>query len=407
VNRLATRLLIAMVLVALVSLSVVPVASLVAERGTIAALPSGFRERVIDRTTPRPLLRGPIRDRLGPLPTVGRDAPAIDAARLREENALLYTLLTDTREAQRRAVLFGVLLALGISVALAYALSRGIARPIESVSEAAARIGAGDLGTRVRLEPHRLAPDETRSLTEGFNAMASSIEGYEAERKAMLADIAHELRSPLAAIHMRLDALTDGLVPFDPGEVALLKRHADLLARLIDDLRLLSLADAGRLSLDLVDVDLAAWVRHAAATDALAARRHDVVLDVLAPDRPVRVRADPQRLEQVVANLLDNAARFSPPGERVTVTLTVEGNDAVLRVRDRGPGVAAEELSTLFERFTHGRRRDRQGQGTGLGLAIVRTLIALHGGSVAVRNRDPGAEFQVTLPLRPEDEAHA
>jgi two-component system, OmpR family, sensor histidine kinase BaeS len=403
VNRLATRLLVAMVLVALVSLSVVPVASLLAERGTIAALPTGFRERVIDRTTPPPIFRGPMRDRLGP--AVGREAADGDPARLREENALLYALLTDTREAQRRAVVVGVLLALGISVALAYALSRGIARPIESVSEAAAKIGAGDLGTRVRLEQHRLAPDETRALTEGFNAMAASIEGYEVERKAMLADIAHELRSPLAAIHIRLDALADGLVPFDAGEVALLKRHTDLLARLIDDLRLLSLADAGRLSLDLADVDLSAWVRAAAA--AFAVRRHDVTLDVEAPDRPVRVDADPQRLEQVVANLLDNAARFSPPGARISLTLAVEGDDAVFCVRDRGPGVAADELSTMFERFAPGRRRDQQGQGTGLGLAIVRTLIALHGGSVAVRNRDPGAEFRVTLPLRPHDHPHA
>ena len=398
-NRLGTRLLAAMVLVALVSLSVVPVASLLAERGTIAALPAGFRERVIDRTTPTPLFRGPMRGRVGPAGSAPGRELETDPARLREETALLYALLSDTREAQRRAVTIGVLLALAVSVALAYALSRGIARPIESVSEAAAKLGAGALDTRVRLERRGFAPDEARALTEGFNGMAASIEGYEAERKAMLADIAHELRTPLAALHMRLEALADGLIPFDQSEVGLLKGHADLLARLIGDLRLLSLADAGRLSLELADVDLAAWTTHAAAADAYAVRRHGADLNVDVPDRPVRVRVDPQRLEQVFLNLLDNAARFSPPGEGVDVTLTVEGGRALLRVRDRGPGVDDADLATLFERFSHGRRRDREGHGTGLGLAIVRTLVTLHGGGVSVRNRDPGAEFTVALPL--------
>jgi two-component system, OmpR family, sensor histidine kinase BaeS len=399
VNRLGSRLLLAMVLVALVSLAVVPLASLYAERGTIAALPSGFRERVIDRTTPAPLLRGPMRDRPAAGMGAMREAMEADPSRLREENAMLYALLTDSRAAQRRAVTIGVLVALGVSVALAYVLSRGIARPIESVSAAAARLGGGALQTRVRLDPSVLAPQEARTLTDGFNAMAASIEGYEAERKAMLADIAHELRTPLAAIQMRLEALDDGLVAFDRSEVELLRGHTDLLARLIGDLRLLSLADAGRLSLDLVDVDLAAWVTRASAADDYAVRRHGAELHVEVPERAVPVRADPQRLEQVFLNLLDNAARFSPPGERVDVTVASDGDRALLRVRDRGPGVAEQDLATLFDRFAHRRRRDRQGHGTGLGLAIVRTLVALHGGSVRVRNREPGAEFTVALPL--------
>jgi two-component system, OmpR family, sensor histidine kinase BaeS len=399
-NSLGTRLLAAMLLVAVASLAVVPLASLVAERDTIAALPTGFRERVIDRTAPGPLFRGPMRDRAGPGMATGRDGLDSDPVRLRDENALLYGLLSDARTAQRRAFAVGVVVALGISVTLAYALSRGIAGPVEAVSEAAAKLGRGELDTRVALSSRLPPPRETIALMQGFNAMAASMEGYEAERRAMLADIAHELRTPLAAIKMRLEALADGLVPFDRSEALLIGRHADLLARLIGDLRLLSLADAGRLTLDLVDLDLAAWVEHAADAGEVI-RQQAGQLTVVVPDRPVPVRADPQRLEQVFLNLLDNAGRFSPPGERVDVTVDVQGEWAILRVRDRGPGVADEDLPSMFERFTRGRRRDLQGHGTGLGLAIVRTLVALHGGRVSVRNGDPGAEFSVSLPLQP------
>lgn len=416
-NRLGTRLLLAMLVVAVVSLTVVPVAHLVAERVTFARLPPEFRERVIERTAPPPFFRPPPPDRsrrsgaqdaapaplapaedAGPNAQGGDEGP--DVGGLREENLRLFTLFGDFRAAQRRAVLTGVALALLVCAALALWLSRSIARPLEAVSRAASRLARGDLQTRVA-PLDAFHPRETRLLADGFNTMAGSLERLEGERKAMIADIAHELRTPLAAMSMRLEALEDGLVPFDASEIELLQGHTSLLARLIDDLRLLSLADAGRLTLNLEELDLGPWLR---ATRAYgdAVRRQGAHLEVRLPDEPVRVRADAQRLRQVLHNLVDNAVAATPEGGGVEVALEAAGDEVLLRVRDEGPGIPEEELETIFERFVQGRRRDTRGaSGSGLGLAIVRTLVTLHGGRVTARNQAGGAEFLVHLPLVP------
>jgi two-component system, OmpR family, sensor histidine kinase BaeS len=206
--------------------------------------------------------------------------------------------------------------------------------------------------------------------------MSAAIERYEGERKAMLADVAHELRTPLAAMQLRLEALADGLVPFDHAEVVLLRTHVDLMGRLIDDLRTLSLADTGRLTLSLAEVELGGWLRQVTAGARVGLERRGVGLAVAAPAAPVRLRADPQRLTQVLHNLLDNASRYAPDGSDVDVTAEVDGGEVHVRVRDRGPGVPADELATIFERVVQGRRRDGRGPaGSGLGLAIVRTLV--------------------------------
>ena len=406
-NRLGSRILLAMLAVALVSLSVVPIAQVIAERATLAQLPTAFRERVLEETRPRALLGEPRRpqdvleDRLfGP-------GMAGDAPMLRQEVARLFLLLEDFRTAQRRAVIGGVAVALIMCLALAWWLSRTIARPLEAVSDGASQLARGALGTRVELPGRRFQPVETRDLADDFNAMAASLESLEGERRAMIADIAHELRTPLAALGMRLDAIQDGLVGFDAAEVALLRRHADLMARLIDDLRLLSLADAGRLRLDMERIDLGGWLPRAASSYEHAVARAGADLEVSVPPEPVFVRADRQRLQQILQNLLDNAARVTPDGGTVAVSLGVEDGHAVLRVRDEGPGIPAEDLDAIFERFVQGRRRDALGpSGSGLGLAIVRTLARLHDGTVTARNLEVGAELAMRLPLDSErDEA--
>lgn len=389
-----------MLAVALVSLSVVPIAQIVAERATLAQLPTAFRERVLEETRPRPFFGGAQRprdlleDRLA-VPGAPPDSPA-----LRQEVARLFVLLGDFRTAQRRAVFGGVAVALVVCLALAWWLSRTIARPLEAVSDGAFQLARGALGTRVELSGRRFQPVETRELADDFNAMAASLEGLEGERRAMIADIAHELRTPLAALSMRLDAIQDGIVAFDRAEVTLLRRHADLLARLIDDLRLLSLADAGRLRLDMQHLDLGSWLPRVATAHDHAVSRAGATLDITVPRQPVPVRADPQRLQQIIQNLIDNAAKVTPEGGTVMLSLEVEGGHALLRLRDEGPGIPQDELDTIFERFVQGRRRDAGGAaGSGLGLAIVRTLVRLHSGTVTARNHDLGAELTVRLPL--------
>lgn len=414
-SRLGARLLLAMLVVAIVSLTVVPVAQLVAERVTFARLPVEFRERLIEGTAPPPFFGRRSPD--GPRGSAAPDetpmllAPAGDASPnaqdgieasdmsdVREQYLRLFTLFGDFRATQRWARLGGVVLALLLSAALARWLSRSIARPIEAVANAASSLAGGNLKAHVA-PLSKFHPRETRALASDFNAMAGSLERLEGERKAMIADIAHELRTPVAAISLRLEALEDGLVPFDASEITLLKGHASLLARLIDDLRLLSLVDAGRLMLDLEVLDLGHWLRQTSKAYEDLVRERDARLEVRLPDGPVMARADAQRLRQVLHNLVDNAAKVTPVGGLVEIALeTVEG-EAVLRVRDEGPGIPEEELDTIFERFVQGRRRDMRGAGgSGLGLTIVRALVTLHGGSVTVRNYGAGAEFVVRLP---------
>ena len=403
-NRLSTRLLLAMVVVALVALLAVPMATTLADRAVLATLPEVYRVRV-QADTPLPLT---LRWWLASRRTAIRPAPvppgaADDPARLQVEVERLVTFVGDSRAARRDATIAGALVALLVGVALAAWLSRSIARPIAAVSAASSELAAGRFGTRVELPRRGSQPEETRALTDGFNAMSEAIERYEGERKAMVADVAHELRTPLAAMRLRLEALEDGLVPLSQAEVRRLRGHTDLLARLVDDLRLLSLADAGRLTLEPVVVDLAAWFAHATETARDGLRARGIGLVASGPSEPMSLRVDPQRMTQVLHNLIDNAARYAPAESAVEVALSVAADEARLTVRDRGPGIAEGELETIFDRFVTGARRDVRGaSGSGLGLAIVRTLAELHGGRVEVRNlamgEGGGAAFTVVLP---------
>jgi two-component system, OmpR family, sensor histidine kinase BaeS len=425
VNRLGTRLLLAMSIVAVVALTAVPIAQLVAERATLARLPIDFRVRVTERTAPPALFGLPparrvvrnepetLRGRLLDARDDGADAaidPGVDGssgdaiepgAGVQVENARLFALLADFRATQRNAVFVGVAFALLVGAGLAWWLSRSIARPIEAVSRASSRVALGELTARVA-PPRAGDPQETHAMARDFNAMAAALERNEGERRAMIADIAHELRTPLASLALRLEALEDGLVPFNASEVALLKGYGDLLTRLVDDLRLLSLADAGRLPMAFETIDLVAWTTGVVAAQDDVARRRGIDLSSRVPASMVQVRADPQRLQQVLANLIDNALKLTPAGGRVEVIVEIDGDDALLRVRDGGPGVAADERETIFERFVQGRPRDTRGPGgSGLGLAIVRTLVGLHGGTVGVQDHEGGADFVVRLPRPP------
>lgn len=299
-----------------------------------------------------------------------------------------------------RSVLVAVGAAVGLALGLAVLLARRFARPLEAVSAAAARVAGGDLSARAPV-PHG-GDQETLALAGNFNAMAAALERQEGERRAMVADIAHELRTPLTIMQARLEALQDGVVAFGPGEVERLHRQTRLLARLVEDLRTLSLADAGRLSLERQPVRLEALARDVVGRFEDRALRDAVRLE-LEPGRsgsPV-VQADPDRLAQVLSNLVDNALRHAPAGGWVRVRVEEEADAAALTVADSGPGVPDDSLARVFERFHRSdASRARASGGSGLGLAIVRTLVELHGGRVAVRNAPgAGAEFRVSLPL--------
>lgn len=395
-GRLTTRLALAMILVTTASLSVAVVSQVWLARQAAVRLPVEVRERMVEMRGDGRVFEWIFR---------GRPVPP----RLPGE-ALTITLTDSVRaidrvqSAQWRGLLYGLALAVVASGLLAWWVARGIARPISAVGAAASRVGAGDLQARVTPPASAIgAASEVVELTEGFNRMASTLERHEQERRAMVADVAHELRTPITAMSLRLEALRDGLVPFDAAEVQRLAHQTALLHRLVEDLRTLSLADAGRLALRREAVDAGRLVedaREAFAPLAEAKGVSVVLASAAVEDHPAAIHGDADRLRQALTNLLDNALRATPAGGTIRVTVTSDAESVSVGVHDQGPGFAEGDLPEVFERFRQGEagRRDLRGH-AGLGLAIVRALVELHGGSVTARNRaGGGAEVTVRLP---------
>jgi two-component system, OmpR family, sensor histidine kinase BaeS len=300
-----------------------------------------------------------------------------------------------------RATLFGVGVTSFVSLGMALLLSRTIARPIEKVSAAATQIAKGHLSARAELSKKELqGHSQTSELGRNFNAMAEALESYESERRAMIADIAHELRTPITALELRLEALSQDLVPFEKSEVERLKKQVTLLSRLVQDLRTLSLADAGQLSLQKQSIDVKQLVQDCLKTYELKARQRDIKLRENLES--VTANLDPERFGQILGNLLDNALRVTPSDGSIDVTLTQARDIFVVCIADTGPGIPDADLPHIFERFVQA--RDTKGASTkgssGLGLAVVQTLTLLHGGMVTASNRSKGgATFRLEFPL--------
>lgn len=313
---------------------------------------------------------------------------------------LAGTVFRDLRENETAVLVWSNVVGLLLSTLFAALIAWRLARPLSAVSKAARLFAEGDLSARARLLPRQQRNErrwggEAIRLVEDFNAMAASLERLEAERQVTTAAIAHELRTPLAVLQARLAALRDGVFALDAREVQLLAQQTDLLPRLVEDLRTLSLADAGKLTLNLYTCDLSALVKDVVESFEPRAAAKGVRLEVCAEE--VTLVGDAARLRQVVANLLDNALRFTPESGSVEVTLRTDQAGVTLRVRDTGPGLGESDRVRVFERFY---RADAERSGSGLGLAIVRSLVELHGGRVEAANApEDGALFQVLLPL--------
>ncbi len=305
--------------------------------------------------------------------------------------------------AERQAKVLTILVTMLFSVTLAIFLGRGIARPILAVSRAASSLAQGDLSNRIELKPfvHSLShpASEVVKLANDFNEMANSLECYEGERKAMIADIAHELRTPLGTIKIRFDALKEGLLSFNEHELELLNQQVDLLERLIEDLRTFSLADANQLSLNLLPLDFGELIENLIPAFQEHATKVGINLKLIPLRNPVQIKVDTGRILQVLNNILSNAFKVTPYGGNIEVELSTLGKNVQLSVRDSGPGFNEEDIETLFQRFVQGKHRDIQGKiGSGLGLAIVKTLVSLHGGQVQASNHTKGAEVTIILP---------
>ena len=294
-----------------------------------------------------------------------------------------------------RTVLTG-LAVLAAATGVTLLAGRRLTHPIRTLTAAAQQLASGGRGTRVTVTGR----DEVARLGHAFNAMASSIEENERQRKAMVSDIAHELRTPLANVRGYLEAAEDGVVPMDPALVTSLLEEAGLLQRLIDDLQDLALADAGMLRIHREETDAAELARQVTAAHRATASASGSTLVVDAP-ASVMVDVDPARLRQALGNLVANAVQYAGPGGHVQVLVERSGPEVLLQVVDDGPGIAPEHRAHLFDRFYRtDTSRTRATGGSGFGLAITKHLVEAHGGTVAVESTvGAGSTFTIRLPL--------
>jgi two-component system sensor histidine kinase BaeS len=301
------------------------------------------------------------------------------------------------RNALSRTTVVGALLALIVAGAVAAFVGRRVARPVDALTEAAARLEAGQHDVRVDL-PN--APGELGTLTIAFNRMAAAVEREDELRRRLVADIAHEVRTPLTILRGTTEALVDGMAEPDPSTLASLHEEVLRLTGLVGDVETLAAADAAGLHLDRKPVDLADVAR--TTLQAAAAAAADAHLRVDADLQSAVVVGDARRLQQVVTNLVVNAVHYTPAGGTVTVRTMVRAGDAYCVVTDTGPGLADDEAAHVFERFWRGRAAQRS-TGSGVGLAIAAELVAAHGGTITAGNRDTvsGAIFTVQLPAAP------
>jgi signal transduction histidine kinase len=297
-----------------------------------------------------------------------------------------------------RGVLLAGLVAGILALILALGLAYTLLRPVQALTFAAQKLAEGDLSQRVEVH----GDDEMATLGHTFNQMAVSLQQAEEARRAMTADIAHELRTPLAVQRANLEALQDGIYPLSADNLAPVIEQNHLLTHLVEDLRTLALADAGQIDLERTPTDLTSLVGRVVERFQPQAVTQQVKLVILPPSTPLpEVLLDPIRLEQILTNLLSNAMRYTPIGGQVDLALASTPTTVLVRVHDSGPGIPAESLPYIFGRFYRvDKSRNRSEGGSGLGLAIARQLARAHGGDLTAANHPSGgAVFTLILPL--------
>jgi signal transduction histidine kinase len=315
------------------------------------------------------------------------------------------TSLSALPEALRWGLLGVLLGAVLLAGGAGLLLARRIARPLANLADAAKAVAEGDLAQQV---PEGASIRELDVLGRAFNHMTASLRQSDQAKTAFISDVTHELRTPLTVIKGTIETLEDGAVDDLKARgtfLASMNRETERLIRLVNDLLVLTRADAGALNLQLHSLDLAEMALQRCYHLQNRAALCKVTLKVVVPDQAApagayEMMADPDRIAQVMDNLLDNAIRYAPAGSAVTITLVHSTSEVTFCVADCGPGIPAKHLPFIFERFYRADTgRDRGQGGAGLGLAIVRSLVQAHDGSVSVESVEgQGAAFTVSLP---------
>jgi signal transduction histidine kinase len=284
-----------------------------------------------------------------------------------------------------------------LAVVLTFFISQRMLKPIEALTSAAQRMARGDLSSRVEVP----GSDEIGKLANAFNAMAEALAKNEQLRRHMVSDVAHELRTPLTNVRGYLEALQDGVLEANADTLRLVAEEAQLLGRLVEDLQELAVAEAGQLRLERQQVELPGVIGQVVDAARLQFVSRGLTLKTELPEGLPAVDADPERVGQVVRNLLSNALAHTEPGGEVTVSARKTGSEIEVSVRDTGTGIDSEDLPYVFERFYRAdRSRARKSGGAGLGLAIARQLVEAHGGRISADSCvGTGSTFRFTLPM--------
>jgi signal transduction histidine kinase len=286
---------------------------------------------------------------------------------------------------------FGVVILLIVFVVVGRALRR-TAAPIGDVMDAADRVAAGDYAVRVDAR----GSGEVGRLVASFNEMTARLQANEAQRRSLLADVAHELRTPLVVIRGNVEGMLDGVYPRDDEHLRPILDETTLMARLLDDLRTLSMAEAGALRLYREPTDAAVLIDDIVATFAPRASAAGIALSAASTERLPDLDIDPVRVREVIENLVVNALRHTPAGGSIRIEVDQQGSSAAFAVIDSGSGIAPDQLPFVFDRFT----RSADSGGSGLGLAIAKSLVEAHGGAIRAESRlGQGTAIRFTLPI--------
>jgi signal transduction histidine kinase len=296
-----------------------------------------------------------------------------------------------------RFFLWGGLLAIAIALLLTFFLSRRILAPVKALTKAARQFGKGDFSSRVDSE----SKGEVGELAQSFNSMADNLEHTERLRRNMVADIAHELRTPLSNLRGYLEAISDGVVRPDEDTIRSLNEEASSLSRLVDDLQELSLADAGEIKLVTRPEEIIRLINETVAALQTKATSRGLTIDTDLPDALPTVNIDAHRIKQVLHNLLENAIAHTDKGGQIMVTAKERQNQVHISVADEGEGIPAQDLPLIFERFYRvDKSRSRTTGGSGLGLTIAKRLVEAHGGKIeATSQPGKGSTFTFTIPI--------
>lgn len=323
------------------------------------------------------------------------DGQAVGWIGFKPRGKVLPAEAEDFLRGQIRITAVSLAVALVVAAALAYLLARNVSRPVRRVGETIAALSRGEFLSRARIE----TLDEIGSLAQHVNQLAETLERNRTSRQRWMADIAHELRTPVAILKGEIEALDDGVRPADERMSVSLHEEVDHLSALIDDLQTLAMSDAGALNIQKEPVDFSSMVRQSVETfrGRMATRRISIDCRVAAD---VTITADPQRLRQLLQNLLENSSRYVTEVGQVRLVLSQTAGETELLIEDSGPGIEDVQLERLFERFYRVEHsRSRSSGGTGLGLSICKNIVEAHGGSIqAEHSAMGGLKIRIVLP---------